>query len=1096
MTRTNPTIEIAPSNKFYPPLIDNCRYLLRTELLTKRLHSALKSARVIVIEAQAGQGKSVLASQILNHNQLHHLWYQIGPEDSDPFFILASIIFNLKEKYPEFVGIELETILNRGKVGPLDIHRCANMLLREIDTRLSSELFIVFDDVHLLSDHGLAKSLIHHLLDTSPPRLRFILTSRYPLLLKSKVLRSRNAVCRLVTDDLAFSQSEIEEYFAAVLKCEIDRETVQEIHRTTGGWAMGVILAGDSCEQNRPHSGIPPLATSTSRQEQTFDFFRHEILPLVSEDLRPSFGKFSFLTEIPVDLARVLSGRDDIESVLDDMVYRNLFVYRQKRDPQTFFLHQSYRDFLQQRAMLTFSHDEVEDIRSNAAAFYCEQGMIDKAIICYVQIEDYEKIDSLLATRGDELFNRNSTINILSSLESLPEANILQHPWMALYIGLMRADFIPHSTLPLFEAARTGFNATGESGGESVSLAMIIYYHIVVSGDYRAGADLLPRLDTLLADKQTSLPYSLRCLAARYLAFGYFLFDGNTKKALTCFALPGNPHGTIQRPSSIAHCRFIRGYIELFTGSRTAFLREAEACFALLSNPLVGMSDKLMIRILFLGHLSMNGDYLNFTAEKQAIEQAIRPEILERTVASSNISAWESSNLFATGKTAEALELLENSVTSGLQNGYPHMRSHLLQWKAFGHALLGQSDASLSCLKESIELREQAGGVIHLAFNSIIAGAVYSRLGCADLAESFFERGIDTAKTIPSTYFLVCAYLNRSHHKLISSDRDAALDDLRTGLVLMRMHDLDHFWSWEPVMMGRLLSLALQEDIEKDFVRALAQKRLDICLEDSGQALPQLHFSLLDNFHIAIGSRTVLQVSDFSPSHRELLGILLSTKDQKINQEQVQLAIWPDSTPTNARRSFDTLTNRLRHRLGDALPVSAKRYLVLKKGILELQNSQTDAVQFLTLAKIGLRHARSREWWQAGNVFLHAFSYVKGLWPEDTFCSEKAVSFNSQIISSLSKATIAWAGIMHRSGDIDGAIDLVEKVLHFHFEDEQLISLLYSLYQKRHNRLKAREILERYRAALKRQEYPAEEIEDLQQEIINFSLIKLAEEED
>ena len=1094
MTRTNPTIEIAPSNKFYPPLIDDCRLLLRTELLTTRLHNALKSVKAIVIEAQAGQGKSILASQFLNYNQLNHIWYQIGPEDTDPFFILASIVYNLREKYPEFAGIELETVLSKGKVGPLDIQRCTNMLLREIDTRLPNELFIVFDDVHLLSDHGLAKSLLDHLLDTSPPKLRFILTSRFPLQLKSKVLRNSNAVCRLATEDIAFNRSEIEEYLVEVRKFDITQETTQAIHRTTGGWAMGVVLAGDAFEQNRPHSGINPVSASLSRQEQIFDFFKHEIFAEVPEDLHLPFEKFSFLTEIPIGLARVISGRDDIGSVLDDMAYRNLFVYRKKKDPQTFFLHHSYRDFLQQQAMLSFSPGEIDDFRSSEPAFYCEQGLIDKAIICYAQTEDYGKIDPMLATSGVELLSRNSTINILSALESLPEATILKHPWMALYVGIMRADFIPHSTLPLFEAARAGFNATGEKGGESVSLAMIIFYHIIVSGDYHAGADLLPRLDALLANKEISLPYSLRCVAARYLAFGYFLIDGNSEKALTCFALPGNPHGAIQHPSSIAHCRFIRGYIELFIGSRTAFLREAEACFALLSNPLVGMSDKLMIRILFLGHLSMNGDQLNFSAEKHAIEQAIRTEILDRTVASSNISAWESSNHFATGKTAEAMDLLDRGLTSGLQNGCPHMRSQLLQWKAFGHSLLGQPDASLACIGESIQLREQAGGTIHLTFNSIIAGAVYSRLGFADLADACFERGIDSAKAIPSTYFLVCAYLNRSHHKLICSERDAALDDLRTGLVLMRMYDLEHFWSWEPVMMRRLLTLAMQEDIEKDFARTLAQKKLDICFEDSGNALPLLHLALLDHFHIDLRSRTILEASDFSPSHRELLGILLTTKGQKINQDQVQLAIWPDSTPINARRSFDTLTSRLRHRLDDVLPVSAKKYLVLRKGILELQNTQTDAVQFLALVKIGLRHNRNREWWQAGNIFRHAFSLLKGLWPEDTFCSEKAVSFNSQLISSLSKATIAWACIMNRSGDIDGAINLVEKILHIHFDDERLISLLYSLYLKSKNRLKAREILERYRVALQRQGYPAEEIEELQQEIISFSLRKIEEE--
>jgi DNA-binding SARP family transcriptional activator len=1054
----------------------------------------MKGSGVIVIEGQAGQGKSILASQFLNYNQLNYLWYHVGPEDADPFFFLRSIAFNLRKKYPGFAGIELETVLKAGKVSPLDIERCANLLLREIDRKIPTELYLVFDDIHVMSEHCLSAKLFDHLLDTSPPRLRFILISRYPLRLKCRNLRNRNTVCRLTNEDIAFSRNEVEEYLNAMLNLDIDPQAVDAIHRATGGWTMGVVLAGDAIQREGLNPTTDLVESSLSKQDLMTSFFRQEVLAHVPEELHTSFYKFALLSEIPVELARSITGRDDIGSILSDMAFRNLFVSCKTTECTTFYLHHSYREFLQQLAKRALPPDDIMALRNSEAIFYCDRGMIDKAIICHLQTGNWCKIERLLATRGIDLLNRNSMIHLLTAFESIPETTIQHNPWMSLYAGLMRSEHHLHSSLPFFEAARTTFNATGQEDGECVSLAMIIFYHIIVSGDYKSGEKLLPRLDSLLAGGQRiSLPYSLRCLAARYLAFGYFLFNGDPEKAIACLALPGNPRDEAQHPSSIARCRFIRGYIELYTGSRKAFLREAEACFSLLNDPRVGMSDKLIIRILFLNNLSMVGDQLNFAAEKVAIEQTIQTEILDRTVATSNIQVWQSSLLFSAGQTHAAMEILTQGLQADSEKRNPHMLSQFLQWKAFGHALLQQYDASRTCIEESIMMREQTGGTIHFAFNTIIAGAVYSRIGNADLAESCFDQGIDVAKSIPSPYFLVCAYLNRSYHKLIVTGPMAALDDLRTGLVLMRLHELEYFWSWEPLMMNRLLTLAVQQDVERDFARTLARKKLDICLEDSGKALPQLHFALLDHFHIDIASQTRLHASDFSPSHRELLGILLTTKDQKISQDQVQLAIWPESTPANARRSFDTLMTRLRHRLEKVLPVSAKNYLTLKKGILELQFSQTDAVLFLELTKIALRHTNEKEWWQANNVFRHAFSLLEGLWPEDTFCSEKAVSFNSQLINRLCKATLAWSKIMERAGDTDGAVTLIERILHIHFDDERLISRLYSLYLRNHNRLKGHDILDRYTSALKRQDYSDEEIDVLKQEIISYSLKSMEE---
>lgn len=1089
MTRPLPNLENIPSNKFYPPHIDGSRSLLRTGLLTTRLNDALASDKAIVIEAQAGQGKTVLIAQFLTYHRLNHIWYQIGPEDADPFCVLSSLLFNLNKSYPEVAGTELEAILCNGDLGSLDLQRCANMLLHEIDKRLPHNLYIVFDDIHLLADNHLTNTLLDHLIATSPPKLRFVLTSRFSLQLKCRALRNNTSVCRLGNGDLAFTGGEIEEYLTSVLKKKPDKKRVEGILRLTGGWVMGVVLAGHASDgwdklpsETAVSGSMPPV-----EQQFLFDFFRDEIFAQIPADLHDVLLKLSCLSDIPLQLARIIGGREDIDTILADLVVRNLFIYRQERHPPTFRLHQLFQAFLQQQATTRLSPNTLRNVQICEAEYYLQQGIVDKAILSYIQAGDFTAIESVLNKGGSNLLNRKTMVNILSALESIPEATILRYSWIALYVGVLRFDLVPHTTLPFFESAQAAFSRTGEEKGEIMSLAMITYYHIIVSGNYRAGASFLPRLNELLLNNAATLPLPIRNMAARSLAFGFFLFAGKTKKARSCLALQGSQEGG-QQQSAIAGGRFIRGYIEMFSGSHAVCMKEAEACYALLSHPLVAMSDKLFIRTLLLCRLSMIGDQLNFSAELKAIERMFPPKVLERTFAALHFHAWESGNLFALGRTAEAMDILSRGMAIAVQKTTPYMQSQILQWKAFGHALLGQKDEALMALKRSIHLHNEAGGSLHQTFNAIIAGAIYSRLGMADEAESCFQQGLEGAKCIPSHYFLICVYLNRSYHKLVTRGPEPALDDLRTGLVLMRMYQVEHFWTWEPAMMVQLLSLAVENDIEKDFVIALSQKKLDISVNDSGDLMPQLHFFLLDHFHISLGGRTIFQASNFSPSQRELLSILLTTKGQQINQEQVQLALWPDTPPINARRSFDTLLTRLRNRIDPALPYSAKLYLVLKKGILELTHSQTDALQFIAAAQAGLRHARARERWQAGNAFRTAFSLLKGLWPEDIFCSEKSVSLNDQIISILIEATISWAAIMIRAGETEEALSLVERSVNIYFYDERLVSLLYALYRQSNNHLKAGDILTRYKSVLKRNGYTDEEIDDLQDEILSFTL--------
>ena len=79
------------ANKFYPPRINTSQSIDRHSIITDRTGDGLFAGRIIIVEAQAGQGKTTLVYQYLTHSGTPFIWYQIGTEDSDPVVLLSLI---------------------------------------------------------------------------------------------------------------------------------------------------------------------------------------------------------------------------------------------------------------------------------------------------------------------------------------------------------------------------------------------------------------------------------------------------------------------------------------------------------------------------------------------------------------------------------------------------------------------------------------------------------------------------------------------------------------------------------------------------------------------------------------------------------------------------------------------------------------------------------------------------------------------------------------------------------------------------------------------------------------------------------------------
>ena len=1082
-TFTPPAI---PANKFYAPLIDHSQALLRTTLLREKFPDHSHNKKVIIIEAQAGQGKTTLAGQFLDTIGTPSCWYQVGPEDADPVLLLSALLQNLSAKLPGFSSPQLASILAKGSVGPLDIGRCANLLLRDLARCLSQDIYLVFDDLHLISFGTLTTSLLEHLVDNSPPQVHFIFISRQPIEIKGKTIRNGNNIAYLNTGDLALGKEEIEELFHSVLKKEISRQEAGEILRITNGWVMGIILASHPISGRSrfwQQAGTAAL-DNHSPSAHLLDYFQDEIFTRISDTYHTAFLRLAFLQEMPVDLAEEISGIPDFARELAKMAGENFFIYKLDDARQVFRFHHFFQEFLQRRGKEMLGEEEIAAISRREANYYQKRDLTEKALACYKNAGDYQAMAEILKEKGMGLIAKNRTISILSLLQSVPDEIIFQHDWLTLYAGLLRIDFTPKTTLAYFDRVRPRFQEQGEVTGELIALSQTIYYHFVISGRYTEGSQLLPRTEALLEKHKASLPMAIVVMAGRNLASGYCFFNGEMDKARQYIDMATTLATRHDIRNFIASTRFIQGYIELLSGNRIKYLREGEICFSLFNDPLVGESNRLTMRVMNLCHLSMTGDHQNFHVQQLALQESINHQVIDQTVAAPYLFIWGASNLLSLGRTEEALALLEKGWGITSTAATDHMHSQLLQWQAFGLALSGYCERAAEKIAESQRLRENCGGLFYIAFNAIIAGAVYSRLERWDEAAAALEKGLAIAQRMPSTYLMACALFNLAHQQLLQHGEEAAIEPLEAGLSLMKIHNYNHFWTWEPRMMGRLLAVAVKHDLERSLAKKLARERLQVNFSEDGQAIDLLTFTLLDHFEIRIGQKLLFRAKDLTFFQRELLGLLLTAKGQRIPQEKILLELWPESTPVNARKSFDTLLSRLRQLLTPHLPTQIKDYLYIQKGILCLANYQIDALQFLETARAGLTHGKNGDWLQAHNSLRTALSYWKGGMPDDTFQSEQVLAFNDALNERLIEVGLTLATSLAGMQRYEEAIAVVERILQRNSRDERLTGLLYHLHCRNHNPLQSREVLERYKKALLKAEYSQEEVVEYLEEIV------------
>jgi LuxR family transcriptional regulator, maltose regulon positive regulatory protein len=345
------------------------RHIIERPRLTRLLDEA--SARVIMLVAPAGYGKTTLARQWLSNRP--HAWYQ-GSASSGDVAALAIGIAEAAEPLVSDVGRRLREWLPTSREPEQEINVIEQFLVEDLADWPDDAWFVV-DDYHLLSSEA-SEELIRLLFVVSGCRL--LLTCRQRPTWSSARELLYGDFFELGQSSLAMNNEEANAVMAS-----------RSIHAASGlvaladGWPAVIGLAALSPNAIRLERAIP---------EQLHDYFADELFVSLPRETQKGLCRLALLPVVTRAAAEALI-EPAAERVLEHAKKAGMFT---AHTPEEYSLHPLLRTFLLQK-LVGGSKSELDVAVRGAAQHLLEIQSWDEA---FALIEQYEPEPWLL----DELF--------------------------------------------------------------------------------------------------------------------------------------------------------------------------------------------------------------------------------------------------------------------------------------------------------------------------------------------------------------------------------------------------------------------------------------------------------------------------------------------------------------------------------------------------------------------------------------------------------------------------------------------------------------------------------------------------------------------
>jgi DNA-binding SARP family transcriptional activator len=345
-----------------------------TTLERPRLLSWLEqhaSARLRVITAEAGYGKSTLLADHARRTAHRTIWYQLESSDRDWVTFLSYLVAAVREIAPAFGAGTVALLQQVGVLNPTrDV--TVDTLLGELESVAVEPLILILDDFHTVQESDDVRAIVLRLLEHAPAQMSLVISGRDRPTIPMARLAAQDRVAELATEDLRFTRRETADLFAHSYGTPIDDDLVRAIDERLEGWGASLQLVCASLLSLRPEEIRTFVRDLSAHSDPLYEFLAEEVLSRQTPVMRRVLMHCSLLERISPHL--VVAATADPRPVPIRQVSVCLYraedaglVSRAATGSGRWRFHPLVREFLQRRLLAALSDEQRVDMHLRIA---------------------------------------------------------------------------------------------------------------------------------------------------------------------------------------------------------------------------------------------------------------------------------------------------------------------------------------------------------------------------------------------------------------------------------------------------------------------------------------------------------------------------------------------------------------------------------------------------------------------------------------------------------------------------------------------------------------------------------------------------------
>jgi LuxR family maltose regulon positive regulatory protein len=393
--------------------------------LLDRLSGA--STPIVLLEAPAGYGKSVLLAQWAAVDRRPFASITLGDSHNDPAVLLSALIEALEPIEPLPGGLAAALAAPRPNLDLIVPRLEAALRGRGVDSVL------VLDELeHIRSRSSLR--LVEALLSAAEGRASLAIATRATNLPHAARLRAAGRLTVLGGNDLVMTPGEARSLIASVGLDAAD-EQIEHLLAKTEGWPVALYLA--SITHREEPGGIANFVELRGDERALVDYMRDEFLASADPDDVEFLVRTSFLDRLGGELCDTVLAGSDSARRLADLARRNMLLVPLDRRDEWFRLHSLFAEMLrsEQRRLRPA---ELRSLLLRASRWWEQRGDLERAVGFALDAGDFGRAGQLI-WESVPVFNSSGRYATIEA-------------WLE-RVGLERLASNPHLTLTVAHGA-------------------------------------------------------------------------------------------------------------------------------------------------------------------------------------------------------------------------------------------------------------------------------------------------------------------------------------------------------------------------------------------------------------------------------------------------------------------------------------------------------------------------------------------------------------------------------------------------------------------------------------------------------------------